>query len=405
MEKSRRSGRSLLKKVRDVEIRVKTTMPDLLIGSDFGSSLTRALYQCMGEKIQLLTMEPELIKLPYSSLKSYRDGMIGKPSPEDDAWVKCSKDVEECIVSGYLARNLRVSTRMDLLKYEQALYKLMAVIGAVAEKAGLPQKFSVGISALLPYSEYTKRNQMELRLEKGLKSFYFRDRCLKPQLQMFDCLPEGGGVAVALMNAKGFDWFARQTLVVLQFGHRDVSCLVFQRGIMQHGSTVELGFNQLVSKVIARTFRQDPNLLAKAIYEIGGDINPDNKILRSLIRSEEASNIEAEVEQLVQVIRAVREEQWLLLQSFLDANVPNELSEISVVGGFAHYLKKEISQYLKWANPRWETELQAEIKKMLCLEKSSASTSEANTLAYRLIDNYGSFTDLVGKQQESSNVA
>lgn len=380
-------------------------MLDLLIGSDFGFSLTRALYQYRGKKIQLLTMEPELIKLPYRSVKSYRDARAGKPSPEDDAWVKCSKGDEKCVVVGFLARNLRAFPRADLLKYEQALYKLMAVIGAISEKTGLPEKFTVGITALLPYSEYTKREQLKLKLEKGLKSFYFRDRCLRPQLEIFDCLPEGGGVAVALMNSMGFDWFANQTLVLLQFGHRDVSCLVFQRGVMKHGATAELGFNQLVVNVINRTFRQDANILAKAIYEIGEDINPDNKILRSLIKSEETSNIEAEVEQLVQVIQTVREEQWTLLQSFLDANIPNELSVISVGGGFAHYLKNEITQYLKWADPRWETELQAEIKKVLCLERLSSSTSEADILAYRLVDDYGSFTDLIGKQQEPSNVA
>lgn len=379
-------------------------MPDLLIGSDFGFSLTRALYQCRGKKIQLLTMEPEIIKLPYTSVKSYRDTRTGKPSPEDDAWVKFKKGDEKCVVVGFLARNLRAFPRADLLKYEQALYKLMAVIGAISEKAGLPEKFTVGITALLPYSEYTKREQLKLKLERGLKSFYFRDRCLRPQLEIFDCLPEGGGVAVSLINSLGFDWFASQTLVVLQFGHRDVSCLIFQRGVMKHGATAEFGFNQLVVNVSNRTFRQDANILAKAIYEIGEDINPDNEILRSLIKSEESSNIEAEVKQLVEVIRTTREEQWMLLQSFLDANIPNELSVLSVGGGFAHYLKKEISQYLKWAVPRWESELQTEIKNVLGLERLSSS-SEADILAYRLVDDYGSFTDLIGKQQEPSNVA
>lgn len=380
-------------------------MPDLLIGFDSGASLTKALYQAQDKKIQFLTMEPELLALPYSSIKSHRQRRIGFANPEDEAWVQCNKKEEKCVVVGFLARDFRAFARMDLLKYEQSLYKLLAVVGAVWEKSGLPEKFSVGITCLLPASEYPKRDQLESELKKRLKSFYFRGQHLRVVLEVFDCLPEGGGVALARMNANGLDWFARQSLVVLMFGHRDTSCLVFQRGVMKDGVTAKLGFYQLVDKVIGRTFDQNPNNLTKAIYGIGEDINPNNEILRTLIKSEETRNIEIEAKQLAQAMKAARQEQWILLQNFTDANLPSELNELSVVGGFAHYLEREISHHLQWATPRWETELQAEVKKMLNLNRLTLSVSEANALACRFVDVYGSFIDLVGKQQETSAVA
>lgn len=385
-----------------LETESENTMPDLLIGCDSGASLTKALYLCQDKKIQLLTMEPEVITLPCSSVKSYREGRIGAVNPEDDAWVQCSKKDSICHVVGFLARNFNAFSRLDLLKYEQALYKIMAVVGAIWEKSLFPKNFSVGITAMLPANEYVNREQLFEQLKKRLKNYYFRDRHLKADLVRFDCLPEGGGIALARMNALGFDWFTRKTLVVLMFGHRDTSCLVFQRGVMKLGETALLGFYQLVDKVIGRTSGQSRNSLTKAIYEIGEDINAENEILRTLIKSEKASNVELEAKQLASAIKAARKEYWVLLQNWIDATLPEQLHELVITGGSAQYLRREIFDHLEWANPHWNTELQVEIKKALNLESSFGSAVEANALSYRLIDVYGSFTDLIEKHSESA---
>lgn len=381
-------------------------MPDLLVGFDSGASLGKALYQIQAGDIQLLLMEPEVLGLPYESIKAYQEGegKWGLASSENDAWVQFNKKDKHCYVVGYLAKYFDAIPRMNLLKYENSLYKIMAAIGVIQARLKLPLKFSVGITATLPVSEYVNREQLEIQLKQSLKSYYFRDQNLRVELEMFDCLPEGGGVALSLMNAHGLNWLLQRTLVVLMLGHRDTSCLVFERGVMKPGSAEKLGFFRLVDKVIRRTAGQSQSSLTKAIYEIGEDINPDNEILRTLIRSEQAVNVEIEAKQLAGAIRVARQETWAALQNWIDSSIPNELTTLAVAGGTSRYLEREISQHLGWTKPCWLTELVVEIKQVLKLMLFVTNPSEADALAYRLLDLYCSFTDLLEKQQ-SSNVA
>ena len=51
----------------------------------------------------------------------------------------------------------------------------------------------------------------------------------------------------------GAEWFQQQTLAVLMFGHRNISLLLFERGKLAIGNTTDLGFHQLVDKVLNRT--------------------------------------------------------------------------------------------------------------------------------------------------------
>ena len=283
-------------------------MPDILIGFDSGASLTKALYQTQGDELRLLLMEPEVLVLPYESIDEYRSGRLGLTSPENDAWVQFSKKENRCYAVGYLARGFHALPRLDLLKYEYSLYKIMAAIGTIWEKSNLPNNFSVGIAAALPVDEYANRDQLQTQLRRGLKSYYFRDQHLRVDLEMFECLPEGGGVALSLIGTHGWDWLTRRTLVVLMLGHRDTSCLVFERGVMKPGAVAKLGFYRLIDKVISRTAGQTQESLTRAIYQIGTDISPDNQTLQTLLRSEQAANVETEAMQLARAIKAARKE-------------------------------------------------------------------------------------------------
>ncbi|NJK53594.1 MAG: hypothetical protein HC936_13735 [Leptolyngbyaceae cyanobacterium SU_3_3] len=180
--------------------------------------------------------------------------------------------------------------RTNEVKYERALYKVLAAVGAIAQQTNLPRKFSVSISALLPYGEYQNAPRFQQLLKQQLKNYSFRDERFQVKLEAFECRPEGGGLAMARVMQNGAEWFQQQTLAVLMFGHRNTSLLLFERGKLAIGNTTDLGFHQLVDKVLNRTSGQSADSLTSVIYSIGNQIAPDNPQLQHLVKTDRPLN-------------------------------------------------------------------------------------------------------------------
>jgi hypothetical protein len=207
-------------------------MPDLTLTFDPGSSLSKVIYQLPDGKPRLLLMEPEVIELSSGSIEAYLNtrGNLGVTRPEDDVWLQCSGS-QQCQVVGYLARQFLAAVRMNEVKYERALYKVMAAVGAIAQQTDLPRRFSVAIFALLPYSEYQNAQRLQQLLKQHLKNYSFRGNRLQVKLETFECRPEGGGLAMARVTQNGAEWFQQQTLAVLMFGHRNTSLLTVRKAV------------------------------------------------------------------------------------------------------------------------------------------------------------------------------
>lgn len=334
-------------------------MPELCIGFDPGMSGTKVVYTIDAGQPRLMTMESEIIQLPFESM-THRSNMvgIGVSRAENDSWVTLKKNASVCYAVGYLAKQFRASLQLEKLKFEDGVYKLLAVVGAIIQNEKLPDEIALRLTVLLPYGEFANRKQFRENLKRSLRSFYFRGQLLKVSLLSMVCGPEGGGAAWDLIGRYGESWLAQQeAVVVLMFGHRNTSSLVFSHGVVdsQRSKTTDLGFVRLVDKVIDRTSGQDRDSLSRGLYEIGYDISTNNPILRTLIKSTEERNIQAEVKDLVDAIKLARKEYWVLLKNWLQSAVPSRVDELLICGGAGFYLRPELSEYFAWAEPTWKT--------------------------------------------------
>ena len=358
-------------------------MQRLRISYDQGSSLVKAFYQ-IDQRVGVMTMEPEILHLPMTSIQSYREEAttLNAPFPENDAWLSYKKRAEHCYVLGHLAKQFHGSPKLDQLKFEQGTAKLMAIIGAIIQREGLDSEIEVDISALLPFGEYANRQQLIDQFSKEAKNYYFRGQKINVSTESFLCYPEGGGFVTGIIREKSKEWLARRRIVVLMCGHRNTSLLVFEKGMLSDASqTTDLGFIRLVEGVINKTVLDDTAALTKAIYSVGSDINAKNPDLRVLVRSYDADNFETEAQQIAKAMASSRQEYWALIRDWLRSNVPEEMDEMIIAGGAAYYLKDELDKFLAWAEPSWHT---SEITRVL--KKAFSEFPDQDSLIVRFRD-------------------
>jgi len=371
-------------------------MSNLIVSFDPGASLTKIVYELATEgKPCLMTMEPEMLKLPQSSIDAYMSSRKGleSPKPVDEAWVSNPADGDtQCTVVGFLAQQFSASARLDKLKYETSIHKALAVIGAIAQHNKLPNRFSLSLTSLLPYGEYQNRQAFEQQLQSALKDFRFRGQRLRVKLERFECLPEGAGLAMIRQRQNGKEWFNAQTIAVLMFGHRNTSLLLFERGKMTAGYTNELGFHQMVKRVIERTSGQDATALTSAIYAAGSDITTDNQAIRTLVKSREPKNLDYELQMIVNAIATAKAEYWSRLYDWLESTLP-AVNEVILSGGAALYLEQELQDCFQEISTYWGADLQQQVQEVF-KDKSNdycRTFREQEALSFRLIDAFGLF--------------
>ncbi|MEH2359744.1 ParM/StbA family protein [Nostoc sp.] len=371
-------------------------MSNLIVSFDPGASLTKIVYELATEgKPCLMTMEPEMLKLPQSSIDAYMSSRKGleSPKPVDEAWVSNPADGDtQCTVVGFLAQQFSASARLDKLKYETSIHKALAVIGAIAQHNKLPNRFSLSLTSLLPYGEYQNRQAFEQQLQSALKDFRFRGQRLRVKLERFECLPEGAGLAMIRQRQNGKEWFNAQTIAVLMFGHRNTSLLLFERGKMTAGYTNGLGFHQMVKRVIERTSGQDATALTSAIYAAGSDITTDNQAIRTLVKSREPKNLDYELQMIVNAIATAKAEYWSRLYDWLESTLP-AVNEVILSGGAALYLEQELQDCFQEISTYWGADLQQQVQEVF-KDKSNdycRTFREQEALSFRLIDAFGLF--------------
>ncbi|MBD2199486.1 MULTISPECIES: ParM/StbA family protein [Calothrix] len=371
-------------------------MSNLIVSFDPGASLTKIVYELATEgKPCLMTMEPEMLKLPQSSIDAYMSSRKGleSPKPVDEAWVSSPANGDtQCTVVGFLARQFSASARLDKLKYETSIHKALAVIGAIAQHNKLPNRFSLSLTSLLPYGEYQNRQAFEQQLQSALKDFRFRGQRLRVKLERFECLPEGAGLAMIRQRQNGKEWFNAQTIAVLMFGHRNTSLLLFERGKMTAGYTNGLGFHQMVKRVIERTSGQDATVLTSAIYAAGSDITTDNQAIRTLVKSREPKNLDYELQMIVNAIATAKAEYWSRLYDWLESTLP-AVNEVILSGGAALYLEQELQDCFQEISTYWGADLQQQVQEVF-KDKSNDychTFREQEALSFRLIDAFGLF--------------
>ena len=376
-------------------------MSDLYLCLDPGGSQTKIIYQLRGDKSpRFFLMSPEVEQISQSQLNSYLEtlGWIGSPTPASQAWLKVKQNV---FVVGAMANKFDPDDRLQELKYENALYKVLAAVGVIVQQTQLSTRKKLGLqlAILLPWNEYSDRKRFQRQLELFLRDFSFRGQSLKVKLEKFVCRPEGGGLAAIRILQKGIQWLQGQRLGVLMLGHRNTTALYFESGELKSGDSPLIGFSQLLDLVVQRTSGLDRDSLAEALFqslnrliqtnfrygsteqETVYQIRPNGRQhywvsrihpqwqelaeIQSLATAKDPSLRFSEIKDLSLAIQLATQSYGEKLKKWLKRSFPQSLDEVIISGGAARFLEPELEQYFNCcltipASQRYSFELENE---------------------------------------------
>jgi len=395
----------------------------LVVCYDAGSSLSKILYSVDSGDVKYMVMEPEHLALPSSSASSLPvDAGMGKP--EDNAWVKLNKNGSAHAV-GRVARDYRASVSFKTLKWETATPKILAAVGAIAEREKLEDKFSLDLGMLLPYGEIRSADGLSKELKTALQSFYFRHKRLKVALERYQCLPEASGSAMLAGRANGD--FSLLNQAYLMFGHRNTSVLFFRRGSFSRSesSTTNLGFYDLIDKMREKVPVLERDDVLRAIQSAAGErVYLDNDdclgasqagsseiVWSAIAKSHDSKRAAQEVSELKKAYAASLAEYWLLLSNWLNEALPQrtEIDAVVRCGGAAEILEHKICEYFQGIPVQLsfgseQKELLKALKMNLPSQRKDSDFIKQN-LAVRFADVWGLFAIFSGYKQIQGEAA
>ena len=257
----------------------------------------------------------------------------------------------------------------------------MAAVGAIANLVGLGRNFNLSLALLLPYGEWEDRERLENALALALKDFDFRGQKFCVNLRVFECMPEGGGLLLTQSRKLGTS-FNSMTIAVLMLGYRDISCVVFERGIAS-GSSDGFGLVWMLDKIKNLTSGQNLYDLVKPIHQAGG--KPNEKNLKSLVKSRKEEFKVMETEKLLSVVLSSRREYWKKIYDWLFVGIPSTADLIIVGGGTSKYFRKELKNYFSDTKISWASELEEDVIRAFNVSRKK------DELPLRFTDVYGLF--------------
>ncbi|MEM9482308.1 MAG: ParM/StbA family protein [Cyanobacteria bacterium P01_F01_bin.116] len=253
----------------------------------------------------------------------------------------------------------------SLPKSALAHIRVLGVIGEFAHQHGL-ERLTLDVGIALPFNEYLTDYKALTAEILGHKMFTYRGKDIFLDFGNVKVLPEAAGlvqwrkVQRSQQKEKG-----KQTFVVLMFGHRDLSFLLFNGGRPPQGepsSTERLGYQQLL-KAVAQDLpcnSDDPFLYDALINNSARVVFPDRP-RKGYPLAERREKATAYYWDLVQY----RLNEWLA-----SVSVPNY--EVLVSGGTATQLRDELEEYFEerttFCTVNWLDDLQDEVAANLEIE-------------------------------------
>lgn len=357
--------------------------PLLIVTIDPGSSLTKVIYCVKADETKLLQMEPAIVTVTETALEKYQSKQSLSVAPKNEAWVEYGGLYQAV---GFLAQeHFKAKVVLKHVKYEGAIAKILAAIGVIGLRMGLPEEFDVVLGVPLPYSEYESRSIFRTRLIEALESFSFRDKLYRVGVQKCVCVPEGGGHTMVRSSRIG-GAYREMHIASVMGGWRDYSVVREHRGITS-GTTEEYGMQLMIEQIRQSTFGLETEPLLKAVYEAGSEIKRNK--FKALTRSQGEANKREEAAQIAEAIRTARIDYWMRVSQFLQAEIPSDVDEIIVGGGTSRYLRVELSNWLPKvflrAHLSWSAELEEDVRVIFKLG------DDQDGLSPRLTDAYGLF--------------
>jgi hypothetical protein len=207
--------------------------PVVQLAADLGSSASKLLYRVQSDQCSPIWMGAEVADGLSSVVLS---GVSTAGRLQDMAWLELDNDV---VMVGEAAKAFLEMNSLSAKKYEQAVYKLAAALGVIAEIEQLPNRYQAEVWLARPLGEFSTQSVIVTR---------FRDLCQKgftcrgkfQQVDFtFKCYPEGFGLYLIRKQhlARIGKVLEQRRTTVMMMGHRNLSLLAFDNGTLNMNGT------------------------------------------------------------------------------------------------------------------------------------------------------------------------
>ena len=355
---------------------------------DMGSSATKGFY--WHRKPELLHLAPQVARLNPSRLDRLTLGGLTSQEPEDSAYITVGNGT---YAVGALAIAQKGDSGLALPKRDRAVYKILATLGAIAEKTLTAQdsndsgrEFTAQLGLLLPLEEYWQdRKDLKAQILGAISDFSFRGRSLFGQLERIEMQPEGAGLYLArgLQLARTGVGIRDRTVVVLMFGHRNLSILTFEKGSTPQETN---------------STSQGPGFveyLKQCSTELPGVAPDDPALLEAVLQEHETFQIPGRQEALDLSKACIYAREFYLerVNQFLVEWLPSAEVNVIVGGGAAYFIRSELEQFFDQRGLTqqitWAETLRQEITDVLRVQHG---TDEPDLItSVRWADVYGLF--------------
>ncbi|MEO0377890.1 MAG: hypothetical protein AAF329_25500, partial [Cyanobacteria bacterium P01_A01_bin.17] len=239
---------------------------------------------------------------------------------------------------------------------------------------------------LLPLEEYWQdRKELKAQIQGAISEFSFRGKGLSGQLERIEMQPEGAGLYLAkgLQLAKSGISIRDRTVVVLMFGHRNLSILTFEKGSTPQETN---------------STSQGPGFveyLKQCATELPGVAPDDPALLEAILQGHGTFQIPGRKEalDLTQACIYAREFYLERVNQFLVEWLPSTEADVIVGGGAAYFIRSELEQFLDQRGLTqqitWAETLRPEMTDVL---RGQEGTAEPDLItSVRWADVYGLF--------------
>ena len=331
---------------------------------DLGSSGTKAVFND-GKRFYAYQCPPLVADMPPSELTiiEAQGEQLGS-GLESVSYLQLAPETPAYAL-GIDAQGRPNKATSSLPKSALAHIRALGVIGEFAHQQAL-ERFTLDVGIALPFNEYLT-DYRELTSEiLGHKMFTYRGQDIFLDFDNVKVLPEAAGlVQWRKVQRSQLKERKKQTFVVLMFGHRDLSFLLFNGGRPPQGepsSTERLGYQQLL-KAVAQDLpcNSDDPFLYDALINNAARVVFPNRPTKGYALAERRAKATAYYWELVKY----RLNEWLA-----SVSVPNY--EVLISGGTAIQLRDDLEDYFEdrstFCTVNWLDELQDEVATNLELE-------------------------------------
>jgi hypothetical protein len=367
-----------------------TAPPAVYLAGDIGTSASKLFYRVSTGQTVPLWMGAEVAQgLTTDAIPS----VGSREHPQSGAWLQVG---DEVILVGESAKAFLDANSLTANKSEKAAYKLLAMLGVIAERENIPSAYEATIWVPLPLTEIRTREAIATKLNAIAQSgFIFRDHFQRVNLSL-KFFPEGFGLYLnrkKQLAATGMAIENRRTLI-LMMGHRNLSILCFESGSLKAAASNSDGPGFW-------------SAFEKGARSLGVTPADYSALLAALTtgKTQQISQVRAGLYDFGTFADSIRQTYWQQVSIYLQDHLLSQLSEpnvdIIISGGAAHVVRSLIRSYFENLGIRasFADEQQPHLSEMVRGLLGSASDA---AILLRMMDGYGLFQGLIGKLSKPS---